>query len=153
MLCFHQKSVDTMSDNKNKSKPCIDFSPKGRKFRVNILVDWSCSFCDEDGSFTTHTSENAKDIAVQIIKRCDLIIYMTDIHTEDSSEFDINGTLLPPFLFSFSYFFSIYYIFFFAGGPYPIHNVLDVFIRLFPLLCLSVQQDLCQKRKSVLDKI
>ena len=69
----------------------LNFYPKDRKFRVNILVDWSRSFVDPDGSFTANTTEAAKDIAVDIIKRCDLIIYMTDIHTEKSWEFSVNG--------------------------------------------------------------
>ena len=73
----------------------INFHPENRKFRVNLLIDWSRSFVDENGSFSSNTTEHAKDLAVDVIKRCDMIIYMTDIHTANSYEFQINGIFSP----------------------------------------------------------
>ena len=73
----------------------INFHPENRKFRVNLLIDWSRSFVDENGSFSSNTTEHAKDLAVEVIKRCDMIIYMTDIHTANSYEFQINGIFSP----------------------------------------------------------
>ncbi len=62
---------------------------------INVLVDSSRSFVDSDGSFYCGTTEKQKDKAVEINKDSDIIIYLTDVHSIDSSEFQTNGGLFP----------------------------------------------------------
>eukprot|EP01105_Mastigella_eilhardi_P019590 TRINITY_DN4626_c0_g1_i1.p2 TRINITY_DN4626_c0_g1~~TRINITY_DN4626_c0_g1_i1.p2 ORF type:complete len:285 (-),score=92.79 TRINITY_DN4626_c0_g1_i1:103-957(-) len=71
-----------------------------RRFRVNVLVDWSKAFVDEDGSFYCGATEAQKDAAAQVIGAADLVVYAVDVHTPKSAEF------LPN------------------GGVYPVHNLL-----------------------------
>ncbi len=64
-------------------------------YTINVLVDWGKAFVDKEGSFYCGTTDAQKDNAVGIADIADLILYLTDVHTRTSSEFQINGGLYP----------------------------------------------------------
>jgi len=63
--------------------------------KVNVLVDWGKAFVDKNGSFYCGTTEEQKDRAVEVNKEADLLVYVTDVHSRDASEFIVNGGLYP----------------------------------------------------------
>ena len=65
------------------------------KKKINVLVDWGKAFVDPHGSFYCGTTEEQKDRAVKVVRTADLIVYLSDVHTRTSSEFQINGGLYP----------------------------------------------------------
>ena len=67
---------------------------KERVLIVN-LIDWSRSFVDEDGSFYCGTTRDQKENAGKVVKHADLVIFSSDAHPIQSSEFAINKGLYP----------------------------------------------------------
>lgn len=63
--------------------------------KINVLVDFSESFTDKNGSFYSGTTDLQKENAVEINKSADETIYLIDIHTKKSLEFAVNGGLYP----------------------------------------------------------
>jgi len=63
--------------------------------KINVLVDFSESFTDKNGSFYSGTTDLQKLNAVEINKSADETIYLSDIHTKNSLEFAVNGGLYP----------------------------------------------------------
>jgi hypothetical protein len=59
------------------------------------LIDWSKSFVDEDGSFYCGTTHDQKENAGRVIEHADLVIFSSDAHPVQSSEFAINRGLYP----------------------------------------------------------
>ncbi|BFU18844.1 hypothetical protein EHI8A_115340 [Entamoeba histolytica HM-1:IMSS-B] len=76
--------------------------------KVCILIDWSQSFTDKNGSFYSGASLNEKENACLLIEKCDKVINFVDVHSQTSKEFTING------------------------GIYPIHNLVDDDLTLSP---------------------
>ena len=62
---------------------------------IKVLVDFSKSFTDTNGSFYCGTTEQQKDNAVAVNQEGDLTLYLSDVHTGTSSEFIVNGGLYP----------------------------------------------------------
>ncbi len=65
------------------------------KTKINVLVDWGKSFVDTNGSFYCGTTEDQKERAARILPSADLVVYLSDVHTRTSSEFQVNGGLYP----------------------------------------------------------
>src|SRR3989338_8213857 len=65
------------------------------RLEIQILVDWSKSFVDSNGSFYCGTTASQKERAVECIRDSDLWIYTTDVHSSYSSEFTVNGGRYP----------------------------------------------------------
>ena len=59
------------------------------------LIDWSKSFVDEGGSFYCGTTRDQKENAGKVIEHADLVIFSSDAHPIQSSEFAINRGLYP----------------------------------------------------------
>jgi len=64
-------------------------------YNINVLVDWGKAFVDTNGSFYCGTTEQQKDNAALIARKSDLLLYLGDVHTRSSSEFNVNGGLYP----------------------------------------------------------
>lgn len=63
--------------------------------KINVLVDWGESFVDQNGSFYCGTTDEQKERAADIVSYADLVLYLSDLHTRSSSEFQVNGGLYP----------------------------------------------------------
>ncbi len=58
---------------------------------IQVMVDWGRAFVDPNGSFYCGTTDEQKDIAVKIISGGDLWLFLSDVHSRRSSEFQVNG--------------------------------------------------------------
>ena len=62
---------------------------------ICVVVDYSRSFSLEDGSFYAGTTAAERQIAADLARKAERVIYACDVHAKNAPEFSSEGGLFP----------------------------------------------------------